>query len=179
MVPQPIYSLITLHIVNSCIATSMFLWWTWRQQLQLWYLRSSAHSDVCFPFFFLLCLLILCSSFHDIIDSPLWFIFLGCFNYSWVVFSPQGFSSCVQVCYEADIPFIAFRSLSDLAGGGTGPNQISIFGDLAADNAALFVTSFFKLLEWITSWILHISLLSLCDPNFPKAPLSQTASEHL
>jgi len=76
---------------------------------------------------------------------------LGCFNYSWVVFSPQGFSSCVQVCYEADIPFIAFRSLSDLAGGGTGPNQIAIFGDLAADNAALFVTSFFKLLEWITS----------------------------
>jgi adenosylhomocysteine nucleosidase len=53
----------------------------------------------------------------------------------------------VQVCYEADIPFIAFRSLSDLAGGGTGPNQISIFGDLAAENAALFVTSFFKLLE--------------------------------
>jgi nucleoside phosphorylase len=56
-------------------------------------------------------------------------------------------AAAALVCYEADIPFIAFRSLSDLAGGGTGPNQISIFGDLAADNAALFVTSFFKLLE--------------------------------
>jgi nucleoside phosphorylase len=55
-------------------------------------------------------------------------------------------AAAALVCYEANIPFIAFRSLSDLAGGGTGANQISIFGDLAAENAALFVSSFFKLL---------------------------------
>lgn len=69
----------------------------------------------------------------------------GCGNY-FCLFTSRFLFLCVQVCYEANIPFIAFRSLSDLAGGGTGANQISIFGDLAAENAALFVSSFFKLL---------------------------------
>jgi len=34
------------------------------------------------------------------------------------------------------VPFLAFRSLSDLAGGGPGANEIRIFGRLAADNSA-------------------------------------------
>jgi nucleoside phosphorylase len=88
----------------------------------------------CFAFFLLFCVPYLQLSSGS-----------GCVNY-FCLFTSRFLFLCVQVCYEANIPFIAFRSLSDLAGGGTGANQISIFGDLAAENAALFVSSFFKLL---------------------------------
>src|SRR5262249_30121317 len=40
------------------------------------------------------------------------------------------------------VPFIAFRSLSDLAGGGDGANQLSTFFQLAADNSAAVVQRF-------------------------------------
>jgi adenosylhomocysteine nucleosidase len=42
------------------------------------------------------------------------------------------------------IPFIVFRSLSDLAGGGPGENEEGIFFQLAADNSAAAVTSFLE-----------------------------------
>ena len=44
-----------------------------------------------------------------------------------------------HVAYANDVPFIAVRSLSDLAGGEEGPNQIQTFFALAADNAAAVV----------------------------------------
>src|SRR5262249_10117040 len=40
------------------------------------------------------------------------------------------------------LPFIAFRSLSDLAGGGEGTNEIRTFMQLAADNSAAVVQRF-------------------------------------
>lgn len=40
------------------------------------------------------------------------------------------------------VPFIAFRSLSDLAGGGPGANEMGTFLALAADNAATAVLAF-------------------------------------
>ena len=42
------------------------------------------------------------------------------------------------------VPFIAFRSLSDLAGGGSGENEINTFFQLAADNSAEVIRSFLQ-----------------------------------
>ena len=44
-----------------------------------------------------------------------------------------------HVAYANDVPFIAVRSLSDLAGGGEGENQIDVFFRLAAGNSAAVV----------------------------------------
>lgn len=49
-----------------------------------------------------------------------------------------------HVAYVANVPFIAFRSLSDLAGGGPGENEIGTFFGLAADNAAEVLIQFMK-----------------------------------
>jgi adenosylhomocysteine nucleosidase len=57
-------------------------------------------------------------------------------------------SAVIRVATERGVPFIAFRSLSDLAGGGPGENEIGIFFQLAADNAAAVVTAFLK--SWRT-----------------------------
>ena len=43
-------------------------------------------------------------------------------------------------------PFIAFRSLSDLAGGGAGANEMHTFMALASDNSATVVKAFVKAL---------------------------------
>ena len=53
-------------------------------------------------------------------------------------------AAVAQVAYAGDIPFIAFRSLSDLAGGGPGENEAGIFFGLAADNAAEVLLQFLK-----------------------------------
>ena len=45
-------------------------------------------------------------------------------------------AAVAQVAYVNEVPFIAFRSLSDLAGGGESENELPIFFQLAADNAA-------------------------------------------
>jgi adenosylhomocysteine nucleosidase len=45
---------------------------------------------------------------------------------------------------DSDIPYIAFRSLSDLAGGGPGANEVDTFFQLAADNAAAVVVAFLE-----------------------------------
>ncbi len=49
-----------------------------------------------------------------------------------------------HVAYANDVPFIAVRSLADLAGGGEGANQMEIFLDLAAMNAAAVVKALLR-----------------------------------
>ena len=51
-------------------------------------------------------------------------------------------AAIAHVAYSNQVPFIAFRSLSDLAGGGEGVNEIDIFLDLAAANSAAAVKAF-------------------------------------
>ena len=51
-------------------------------------------------------------------------------------------AAIAHVAYANQVPFIAFRSLSDLAGGGEGVNEIDIFLDLAAANSAAAVKAF-------------------------------------
>jgi adenosylhomocysteine nucleosidase len=55
-------------------------------------------------------------------------------------------ASTAHVAYANKVPFIAFRSLSDLAGGGEGENQMGTFLQLASDNSASFVRAFIKAL---------------------------------
>ena len=45
-----------------------------------------------------------------------------------------------------DVPFIVFRSLSDLAGGGPGENEVGTFFQLAANNSAKVMTAFIQAL---------------------------------
>ena len=56
-------------------------------------------------------------------------------------------AAVAQVAYSNEIPFIAFRSLSDLAGGEAGANQLPIFMKLAANNAAEMVETFLQVQE--------------------------------
>jgi adenosylhomocysteine nucleosidase len=46
------------------------------------------------------------------------------------------------VAYVNGVPWIAFRSLSDLAGGGQGENEIGTFFKIAADNSARVLLAF-------------------------------------
>jgi adenosylhomocysteine nucleosidase len=54
-------------------------------------------------------------------------------------------AAVATVAYANGVPFIAFRSLSDLAGGGEGVNQIRTFMQLASDNSAAVVQRFLTL----------------------------------
>ncbi|HZZ32031.1 MAG TPA: 5'-methylthioadenosine/S-adenosylhomocysteine nucleosidase [Phenylobacterium sp.] len=47
-----------------------------------------------------------------------------------------------QVAYANGVPFVGFRSLSDLAGGDPGRNQANVFLQLASDNSAAVVRAF-------------------------------------
>nr|WP_284307706.1 5'-methylthioadenosine/S-adenosylhomocysteine nucleosidase [Hydrogenophaga electricum] len=49
-----------------------------------------------------------------------------------------------QVAYSNGVPYIAFRSLSDLAGGGDGENEMGTFFGLAADNSAKVLLAFLR-----------------------------------
>jgi adenosylhomocysteine nucleosidase len=51
-----------------------------------------------------------------------------------------------HVAYANKTPYIAFRSLSDLAGGDPGQNQARTFFQLASDNSAAVVMAFLKAL---------------------------------
>ncbi len=51
------------------------------------------------------------------------------------------------VAQQNGVSFIAFRSLSDLAGGGAGQNEMATFGRLAADNSAALVIAFLTALS--------------------------------
>jgi adenosylhomocysteine nucleosidase len=56
-------------------------------------------------------------------------------------------AAVAHVAYANKTPFIAFRSLSDLAGGEDGKNEMETFARLASDNSALFVKTFLKALH--------------------------------
>ncbi|HSH89226.1 MAG TPA: 5'-methylthioadenosine/S-adenosylhomocysteine nucleosidase [Ramlibacter sp.] len=51
-------------------------------------------------------------------------------------------AATAMVAYVNGVPFIAFRSLSDLAGGGEGENEINTFFKIAADNSARVLLAF-------------------------------------
>jgi adenosylhomocysteine nucleosidase len=56
-------------------------------------------------------------------------------------------AAVAQVAYANRIPYIAFRSLSDLAGGSAGENEAHAFYRLASDNSADVVTRFIAALD--------------------------------
>ncbi|MEM7490799.1 MAG: phosphorylase, partial [Pseudomonadota bacterium] len=56
-------------------------------------------------------------------------------------------SAVAHVAYANEVPFIAFRSLSDLAGGGDGANEMGTFMSIAATNAADVVRAFLAAME--------------------------------
>ncbi len=51
-------------------------------------------------------------------------------------------AAIAHVAYSNGVPMIAFRSLSDLAGGGEGENEIGTFFKIAADNSARVLLAF-------------------------------------
>src|SRR5690606_10420032 len=53
-------------------------------------------------------------------------------------------ASCAQMPERAGVRFIAFLSLSDLAGGGPGENEMNAFLHIAADNAAQVLLAFLR-----------------------------------
>lgn len=55
-------------------------------------------------------------------------------------------ASMAHVAYANGVPFVAFRSLSDLAGGGEGENEMGTFFALASTNSARVVRAFIKAL---------------------------------
>ena len=55
-------------------------------------------------------------------------------------------AAVAQVAYANDVPFIAFRGLSDLAGGHDGVNRARRFGPVAAGNAAKAAIAFLEAL---------------------------------
>jgi adenosylhomocysteine nucleosidase len=55
-------------------------------------------------------------------------------------------AAVAQVAYVNNVPFLGFRSLSDLAGGGPGQNEIGTFFQLAAENSARVLEAFLG--EW-------------------------------
>jgi adenosylhomocysteine nucleosidase len=55
-------------------------------------------------------------------------------------------AAVAHVAYANGVPFIAFRSLSDLAGGGEGENEMATFMQLASDNSAAVVSAFVRAL---------------------------------
>lgn len=67
-------------------------------------------------------------------------------EYLWRTFQGEAVdmetAAVAQTAWVNRIPFVAFRSLSDLAGGGSGANEIDVFGDIAADNSAAVVLAF-------------------------------------
>jgi adenosylhomocysteine nucleosidase len=56
-------------------------------------------------------------------------------------------AAVAQVAFHSEIPFIVFRSVSDLAGGDASTNQMRTFMQLAADNSASVVTAFIRALH--------------------------------
>jgi adenosylhomocysteine nucleosidase len=51
-------------------------------------------------------------------------------------------AAIAAVAHANGVPFIAFRSLSDLAGGDHGANELRVFFQLASDNSAAVVQRF-------------------------------------
>lgn len=55
-------------------------------------------------------------------------------------------AATAMVAHSNGVPFIAFRSLSDLAGGGEGANEMATFMGLAASNSARVLMAFLRAL---------------------------------
>ncbi|MCB4769122.1 5'-methylthioadenosine/S-adenosylhomocysteine nucleosidase [Ancylobacter sp. Lp-2] len=55
-------------------------------------------------------------------------------------------AAIAHVATTNGVPFIVFRALSDLAGGGPGENEMHVFMDLAANNSAAVTRTFLKAL---------------------------------
>jgi adenosylhomocysteine nucleosidase len=53
-------------------------------------------------------------------------------------------AAVAQVAFRNEVPFIVFRSVSDLAGGDATTNQMSTFMQLAADNSASVLEAFMR-----------------------------------
>lgn len=53
-------------------------------------------------------------------------------------------AAVAHVAYANGVPYVAFRSLSDLAGGGPGANEIGTFFQVAANNSAALVLEFLR-----------------------------------
>jgi adenosylhomocysteine nucleosidase len=53
-------------------------------------------------------------------------------------------AAVAHVAYSNGVPFLAVRSLSDLAGGGEGANEMATFMGLASKNSAAVVTAILK-----------------------------------
>lgn len=51
-------------------------------------------------------------------------------------------AAIAHVAYANGVPYVAFRSLSDLAGGGEGANEMGTFLSIAADNSARVLLAF-------------------------------------
>jgi adenosylhomocysteine nucleosidase len=56
-------------------------------------------------------------------------------------------AAAAHVAYVNQVPFIAFRALSDLAGGGEGANEMGTFMALAASNSAAVMRAFVATLD--------------------------------
>ncbi|MBI9047762.1 MAG: 5'-methylthioadenosine/S-adenosylhomocysteine nucleosidase [Anaerolineaceae bacterium] len=72
-------------------------------------------------------------------------------DYAWETFQVDALdmetAAVAHVAYANQVPYIAFRSLSDLAGGGDGQNEIITFFKLASSNSAKVLLSFLKELD--------------------------------
>ena len=71
-------------------------------------------------------------------------------DWAWTTFQADALdmetAAVAVVAFVNRVPYIAFRSLSDLAGGGPGANEARAFGQLAADNSAAVVIEYLKAL---------------------------------
>jgi adenosylhomocysteine nucleosidase len=71
-------------------------------------------------------------------------------EYAWATWSADALdmesAAVAHVATVNGVPFIIFRSLSDLAGGGPGENEVGIFFGLAANNSAKVMTAFIRAL---------------------------------
>jgi adenosylhomocysteine nucleosidase len=72
-------------------------------------------------------------------------------QFAWETFQADALdmetAAVATVAYVNNVPFIGFRSLSDLAGGGPGANEEAVFLKLAADNSATVVLAFLQALD--------------------------------
>lgn len=71
-------------------------------------------------------------------------------SWVWDTFEAQALdmetAAVAHVAYVNEVPYLAFRSLSDLAGGGPGENELGTFFELASSNSAAL------LMEFLTLW---------------------------
>ncbi len=69
-------------------------------------------------------------------------------DYAWATFEADALemetAAVAHVAATHGVPYLAFRSLSDLAGGGPGENEIGTFFQVAADNSALVLLTFLE-----------------------------------